>query len=181
MQNGDADGWRRLAQIYGPIVYAWARQCGCQAADAADVMQETFTSVAGAVSRFDHQREGATFRGWLWTITRNKIRDTARAANNQQATGGTNAMLQMQQYVDHVEAADPPSELHADNTSARRRACELIRDSFDPRTWRMFWETAVIGRQPQAVADEMQVSRWAVYKAKARVLQRLRQQMEGLE
>ncbi len=181
VQSGDAEGWRRLAQIYGPIVYAWARQCGCQAADAADVMQDTFASVAGAISRFDHQRDGATFRGWLWTIARNKIRDGARAAVHDQAMGGTNAMLQMQNFLARVEAADPPSELHADNASARRRACEMIRRSVDGRTWRMFWETAVMGREPQAVADEMKVSRWAVYKAKARVLQRLREQMEGLE
>jgi DNA-directed RNA polymerase specialized sigma subunit len=31
------------------------------------------------------------------------------------------------------------------------------------------------------VADEMGVSRWAVYKARARVLQRLQQQMDGIE
>ncbi|MGB7343069.1 MAG: sigma-70 family RNA polymerase sigma factor [Pirellulaceae bacterium] len=183
--QGDADGWRRLAQIYGPIVYGWARRCGCQNADAADVMQETFAAVAGAIGRFDYQRSDATFRGWLWTIARNKIRDQARQAGDDVAAGGTNALLQMAAMADNDPASlsesDPPSELLADSAAAQRRACELIRQSFDGRTWRMFWETAVLGREPIAVAEEMQVSKWAVYKARARVLQRLRQEMAGLE
>jgi RNA polymerase sigma-70 factor (ECF subfamily) len=45
----------------------------------------------------------------------------------------------------------------------------------------MFWETTVEGRDPAHVAEEMGVSRWAVYKARARVLQRLQTQMSGME
>jgi RNA polymerase sigma-70 factor (ECF subfamily) len=182
-RDGDAEGWRRLAQVYGPIVYGWARRCGCQSADAADVMQETFASVAGAIERFDHDRDGATFRGWLWTITRNKLRDRARAGDDQYAAGGTAAQIAMQQVpvpLQGLEAAEPPSESRSDAVSARRRTLELLRENFDPRSWRMFWETAVEGREPAAVAEEMAVSRWAVYKAKARVLQRLQQELAGL-
>jgi RNA polymerase sigma-70 factor (ECF subfamily) len=187
-RRGDADGWRSLAQIYGPIIYAWARKCGCQSADAADVMQETLASVTSALSRFDHDQPGATFRGWLWTITRNKLRDRARG-ENELATGGTEANLRLQQVADRaidpdqgsMESSEPPSELASDLASARSRTLALLRDHFDPRSWKMFWETAVQGRQPADVADEMGVSRWAVYKARARVLQRLQQQMTGIE
>lgn len=183
-QAGDMDAWQRLAQVYGPIVYAWARRCGCQSADAADIMQDTFASVAGALSGFDYQRPDATFRGWLWTITRNKIRDSRRN-KDENAVGGTAAQLSLQQVAaadaKWIDGDDPPSEIESDQKSVRGRMLELIRESFDPRSWKMFWETAVVGREPQAVADEMGVSRWAVYKARARVLQRLQQQMEGLE
>lgn len=182
-RDGDADGWRRLAQVYGPIVYGWARRCGCQSADAADVMQETFAAVAGAISRFDHQRKDATFRGWLWTIVRNKLRDRARAADDQYAIGGTVAQIEMQQVESpprDFEVDEPPSEIASDLAVARRRTLELLREGFDPRTWRMFWETSVEGREPSDVAEEMAVSRWAVYKARARVLQRLKQELAGL-
>ncbi len=187
---GDADGWRKLAQVYGPVVYAWARRSGCQSADAADVMQETFSAVAKSLQNFDHQRSGATFRGWLWTITRNKLRDRARSGEAK-AIGGTDAQFQMHQIADQngqqemtargLDCDEPPSQIESDVASVRRRAIELLRENFDPRSWRMFWETAVEGREPAAVADEMGVSRWAVYKARARVLQRLQQEMQGLE
>jgi RNA polymerase sigma-70 factor (ECF subfamily) len=195
-RHGDAEGWRRLAQIYGPIIYGWARGCGCQSADAADVMQDSLASMASALSRFDHQQPGATFRGWLWTITRNKLRDRARRQNDQGA-GGTEANIRLQRVpapaddslsvgtpefnTSSVNAEEPPSELEADLASARIRALALLRDGFDPRSWRMFWETTVEGRDPAHVAEEMGVSRWAVYKARARVLQRLQAQMSGME
>ena len=182
-RGGDPDSWKQLAHVYGPIVYGWARRSGCQSADAADVMQDTFASVARALSRFDDQRDGATFRGWLWTISRNKIRDRARLVAEEAAAGGTEANVALGQIVDDVvgDPENPPTSVESDTVDARRRMIELLRQDFDPRSWRMFWETSVIGRQPADVADEMGVSKWAVYKARARVLQRLQQEMKGLE
>lgn len=186
-KDGDSESWRRLAQIYGPIVYGWARRCGCQSADAADVMQETLTSMTTAMDRFDHQREGATFRGWLWTITRNKIRDRARRDDGLRAVGGTEANLNLQQVPDpdqligSLDDEEPPSEIASDLASIRSTVLQLIRDRFDPRTWQMFWETEAVGRPPADIAEEMGVSKWAVYKARARVLSRLRQELDGIE
>ncbi len=79
----DEQAWQRVVQIYGPLVYAWARRTGLQPQDAADVTQETFAAVAMGLAKFDGHRQGATFRGWLWTITRNKAADHVR--NQQQA------------------------------------------------------------------------------------------------
>ena len=184
-QRGDDDSWRQLSQVYGPIVYGWARRCGCQSADAADVMQDTFASVAGALARFDHDRQGATFRGWLWTIVRNKIRDQQRGGDAAIAVGGTDAQMAIQNIADSPQATeimdDPPTDHLMDAATARGRMIEWLREGFDPRSWRMFWETTVQGREVVAVAEEMHVSRWAVYKARARVLQRLKQEMDGLE
>jgi len=185
-KDGNRESWQRLAQIYGPIIYGWARRCGCQSADAADVMQETLTAMTTAMSSFDHQREGATFRGWLWTITRNKLRDRVRRGDGVGGIGGTEANLQLQQVADNresaatIEAEEPPSELAADLASIRSRALQLIREKFDPRSWQMFWETEALGRPPAEVAEDMGVSKWAVYKARARVLSRLRQELDGI-
>jgi RNA polymerase sigma-70 factor (ECF subfamily) len=44
----------------------------------------------------------------------------------------------------------------------------------------MFWETAVAGRPPDEVAQEMGTTKWAVYKARARILHKLRQELEEL-
>jgi RNA polymerase sigma factor (sigma-70 family) len=65
--------WREFMQIYGPVVYGFARSRGLQDADAADLMQEVMRSVIGAMGRFDYDRNQGTFRGWLFTVTRNKI------------------------------------------------------------------------------------------------------------
>ncbi len=195
VQHGDGDAWKMLAQVYGPVVYGWARRAGCQSADAADVMQETFVAVSRAIGGFDHEIVDATFRGWLWTITRNKIRDQARRRATRQAAGddavgGTAALIAMSELPVPSAPADPQTDLSVSDLPpgdektemaiVRRRMIEFLRQKFEPRTWQMFWETAVIGRDPDDVAAEMDVSRWAVYKARARVLHRLRSELAGL-
>ncbi len=187
-RQGSDQGWRILVQIYGPIVYGWIRRCGRQPADAADVMQETFMAAAAALGRFDDRRDGNSFRGWLWTIARNKLRDQQRRERQPSAIGGSDAQLRLQQIPDsandpltRLEQDEPPSTLENDRRAIRLRALECLRQSIDPRSWKMFWEATVQGRDPQIIADEMGVSRWAVYKARARVLQRLREELAGLE
>ena len=184
--DGSADSWRQLVQVYGPVIYGWARRCGCQSADAADVMQNTLVSVAAALTRFHHDQPDGSFRGWLWMITRNKIIDQHRQAS-ERGVGGTDALISIQQMPsggtqhDCLPGEEPPGTLQSDMTTVRRRVLELLRDSFDPRQWRMFWETTALQRDPADVAAELGVSRWAVYKARARVLQRLKEEMSGLE
>ena len=94
VRERDADAWRRLARLYTPLVYRWSRQCGLQASDASDVAQEVFTAVARNVDRFRHDHPDATFRGWLWMITRNQIRlHFRRAKQRPTAQGGSTANL----------------------------------------------------------------------------------------
>ena len=84
--------WERLTTLYGPLVYSWSRRAGLQAEDAADVVQDVFRAVVIHLSGFRRERSGDSFRGWLWTITQNKIRDLRRRqAGRPEAVGGTDA------------------------------------------------------------------------------------------
>src|SRR6188474_1656748 len=65
--------WQEFVKLYGPVVYGFARKRGLQDADAADLMQEVMRSVSAAIGRLDYDRHQGTFRGWLFTITRNKV------------------------------------------------------------------------------------------------------------
>src|SRR2546421_9328981 len=71
--GNDAEAWRQFVRLYAPVVYGFARKRGLQDADAADLMQEVFRSVAGAAGRLDYDPKRGSFRGWLYTVTRNKI------------------------------------------------------------------------------------------------------------
>jgi hypothetical protein len=95
--------WECLVDLYAPEVYRWCRQSGLQGEDTADVVQEVFTAVAAHVEQFRRERPGDSFRGWLWTITRNKIRDHFRHRQGQpQAAGGTDAQQQLGQIPDSL-------------------------------------------------------------------------------
>lgn len=180
-RGGSEQAWHNLVQIYGPIVYRWLRRCGAQSADAADAMQETLLAVSQALPRFDQHAPTTTFRGWLWTIARNKLRDRQRLLQKRAELDGSNARRRLDATPAELPPESPPSTVEDDRRLGRLRALETLRPQFDVRSWQMFWETAVIGRSPADVAADLQVSRWAVYKAKARVLKRLREELEGLE
>ena len=92
VRQRDPQAWRRLTELYGPLVYHWGRRHGLSAEDASDLTQEVFSAVVGAIERFLHSPEQGTFRGWLWTIARNKLRDHfGREADREAADGGTEA------------------------------------------------------------------------------------------
>ncbi len=55
-----------------------------------------------------------------------------------------------------------------------------MRADFQEKTWKACWETVALGRPAAAVAAELDLSVGAVYAAKFRVLERLRQELHGL-
>ena len=48
----DRNAWRRMSVLYGPLVYYWCRRQGLQSADADDVVQDVFKTVAQRVDAF---------------------------------------------------------------------------------------------------------------------------------
>ncbi len=186
--EGEAVAWQQIVQVYGPLVYNWARRTGLKPVDAADVTQDTFTTVSSRLASFDSRRQGATFRGWLWTITRNKAADHVRALRQLPTPAGGSAnlaalnQLQANQVV-HAVAQDELSceASDHDKNEVIARAMALMRNRFEKSTWQAFWRTVVDGVSPDEVAEELGLSRWAVYKARSRVLQLLRSELACLE
>lgn len=171
----DHEAWRRLTLLYGPLVYGWGRQRGLRPEDAADVTQEVLAAVAVKIGDFRLDGAKATFRGWLWTITRNKIHDLyRRQAGKPQAQGGSDAQDRLQKVAasDGFEPSDPTAIVWL-----VRQALELIRIEFEERTWQAFWRTAVDGQRTADVAVELDMNPAAIRKARSRVFQRLRAEL----
>ena len=180
LRAGQTDAWERLARLYGPTVYVWCRRAGVPEADAADVSQEVLAAVARHLADFRREQPGDSFRGWLWTITRNKVRDHwRRRVDEAKASGGTTAQEMMNQVP---EVAPPDSEAGAEGEPGDlyRRALELIRSEFEERTCRAFLMVTVEARRPADVAAALGMTPGAVYIAKSRVLKRLREEFGDL-
>jgi RNA polymerase sigma-70 factor (ECF subfamily) len=169
--------WARLVELYGPLVYHWCLRAKLQPADAADVGQEVFAAVARTIVRFRRDRAGDSFRGWLYTITRNKIRD--RATSHEPAAVGGETMNRLERLP--APDSQPDDEaVCCERGELVRRAVELVRGDFEPATWNAFWRTTVDGRPADEVAAELGLTRNAVYLARARVRRRLADEFAGL-
>jgi RNA polymerase sigma-70 factor (ECF subfamily) len=177
VKERDADAWRRLARLYSPLVYRWARRCDLQASDAADVVQEVFASVARNIGTFRHDLPDSSFRGWLWTITRNQVRLHFRHNKARpQALGGSDARRLMEQHPDLVDRDGDPSGLDS-HASLVHRAVQIIRGDFQPQTWQAFWRVVIEDRPAADVAEELGMTPAAVRQAKYRVLCRLHEEL----
>lgn len=175
LKSQDGQAWRQLTDVYGPLVYYWCRKHGVKSADAADIFQEVFASVFGAIGRFHHEQKGGRFRGWLWTVTRRKIQDHYRSlATREEARGGTEAQQCMAAIPEQLEAGGLDEEERSHHNSLFVRALEFVKAEFEARTWQLFWQVVVEKRPTQEVAADLGVSANGVRQAKSRVLRRMR-------
>ena len=147
-------------------------------ADADDIRQQVFQSVALNFDSFRHDRPGDTFRGWLRVITRNKLLDHFRRREGQpQAQGGTDARRELERIAE----PELPEDTDEDLGALYHRALELVRSEFEIRDLeRPFWKVAVEGRTTAEVAAELDMSNAAVRKAKSRIVLRLREEIGDL-
>ena len=176
-RDQDPEAWRRLVTLYGPVVHHWTRRQGLSDNDAADIVQEVWTSVSLNLTKFRKDANQGTFRGWLWTITRNKVRDWFRQrVDSVAAAGGTDAQQAIQQIPD-AEPADASNDASA---ALVQRALSLIRNDFEDTTWKAFWGLAVLGHAAKDVASELGLAANAVHQARFRVLKRLRSELVSL-
>jgi RNA polymerase sigma factor (sigma-70 family) len=170
----DQQAWAEFVDLYAPMVYGYARKRGLQDADAADLTQDVLRRVAARMGSFRYDPRCGSFRGWLFTIVRRWLFDFRAKCNGHcQASGdpGVQRLLEAQAEPCEEEAAAWQRECRRGLFSW---AAAQIRPLFHDRTWQAFWQTAVEGKQPAAVARALDLSVAGVYLAKSRVIARLR-------
>ncbi|MCA9187283.1 MAG: RNA polymerase sigma factor [Pirellulaceae bacterium] len=178
VQAMDPAAWSRLVNTFGPVVYRWCRASGIDEHQAADVVQDVFVSVARGIGQFQRQKEVGSFRAWLATITRSRVRDHfRRAAKTQAAAGGSDAMDRINQLAEQVD-----STICVDNIGhgMLRSVTDRVRSEFRDEVWKAFYMVAIDGRSAADTATELGMSVANVYQSKSRVLRRLRQSMAEL-
>lgn len=167
---GNQPAWERFVALYAPLLRHWAARLGVQPPDQDNLVQEVFVVLLEEMPAFRYQ-PGKRFRGWLWTVLVNKHRQLARARVPVQADGPLDPVG----GDDVAELAEAEYQQYLVN-----RALRLMQADFEPATWQACWEYVVNGRPPADVARDLGITRNAVHLAKARVLRRLREELDGL-
>jgi RNA polymerase sigma-70 factor, ECF subfamily len=179
-QSGEADAWKDLTDLYRPLIIGWLNRQGVPAIDLEDLSQDVLLNVVKHLPTFEHSGHRGAFRSWLRTIVCSRASNYWRATGaSTQASGGSGATAALQQI------ADPDSDLNRqwDQEHYRyiiRCLLDLIEAEFEPPTLRAFRRLALEEANGAEVAEELGMSVAAVYVAKSRVLQRIRQEAEGL-
>jgi RNA polymerase sigma-70 factor, ECF subfamily len=165
-----ADDWSRLVRLYAPLLFGWARRTGVSESDATDLVQDVFTTLIEQLPTFRYDPQGS-FRAWLHTVLVNRWRAWQR--KRQPIPAGNFDTLPDTREPNLPDEAD-------DRVLLVRRALALLEAEFQPATWEAFRRTLLLGQPIPVVATELKMSPNAIYLARSRVLQRLRQEVAEL-
>jgi RNA polymerase sigma-70 factor, ECF subfamily len=130
-------------------------------------------AVAKAVPSFDRNQHSGAFRGWLASITRNKLADyLTRARRQVRGSGDSN----VQRWLDQV--ACDSSDVSVWDWNEKQQvfawAARKVREQVNANTWQAFHRTCVLGETVSTVAQELRIREGMVYVARSRVMARLR-------
>jgi RNA polymerase sigma-70 factor (ECF subfamily) len=179
-QQGEESAWRRLVDLYQPLIRACLLRQRVHPQEAEDLTQDVLAVLVKELPRFEHAGRPGAFRSWLRTVTVNRARLFWRASSGRSETAGGREALE------RIEAlADPNSSLsrvwdEEHDAHVLQRLLGLMDQEFEPATLRAFRRLTFDAAPGQEVADELGMTLAAVYAARSRVLQRLRQEAQGL-
>jgi RNA polymerase sigma-70 factor (ECF subfamily) len=169
----DEAAWSEFVDLYGPLIFGYAHKQGLQDADAADLCQDVLAAVAGCVARLEYDPSRGAFRNWLFTIVRRKLSNRRRAQRSK--PDGSQAVSAPQL----LERCPAPATKGEWESEWQRRlfqwACEQVRKDVTDTTWQAFWRTAIEDQPGKQVAADLGLSVGAVYRARSRVLARLKE------
>lgn len=171
----DAAAWTEFLAIYRPVVYRLARR-RMQDADAQDVAQRVLLAVSQAIGRWEPGPDQPPFRAWLAKIARNAILNAVSRRKPDMGSGSTSLIEVLNQQA--REDPDTTAELLVESRRETLRwVTEQIRTEFSEATWKLFWETAVLGKSIAEVAHSSRRTVGAVYMARFKVMQRLKERV----
>jgi RNA polymerase sigma-70 factor (ECF subfamily) len=171
----DASEWRRLRDIYSPMIRHWLSRLPHLHHEVDDLTQEVLVVIFRELPSFERRRDGS-FRAWLRQITVNRMYAFCKTRRKQPlAMGGpeTDQLL--------AQLADPTSDLahqwdrdHDEHVVQKLLA--TVEGDFESSTWLAFTRFALEGRPAAQVAGELGLTESAVVQAKFRILKRLREE-----
>jgi RNA polymerase sigma-70 factor (ECF subfamily) len=174
LRQKSGDAWSEFIEVYEQAIYDFSRRRGLQDADAWDVTQDVLAAVEKKVDSWEDDPSKGKFRGWLFRVARNIAVDKVVGQSRRAAASGDSRVAQLL-----TEFPDTPDQQTTVFWMEYRRALmswalEQIKPDFKETSWNSFLATAVAGRKPEEVAEELNVSLGSVYAAKFRIVARIK-------
>ena len=170
-----ASDWRRLHDLYLPLIRKWLSRVPGLRDESNDLAQEVLVVVLRELQSFERRRDGA-FRAWLRQITVNRIRAFLKARHKQPLVGlGEGGHQLLSQLEDANSDVARQWDLDHDQ-HVFQRLLAIVRPDFQPATWQAFTRFALDGLPAASVAVELGISESAVVQSKFRILKRLREE-----
>lgn len=166
-----AEAWSEFHELYAPLIYGYARRRGLNRDEADDVRSECYKAIVQQIRTFDYDHAKGGFKAWLRTMVDRRVIDLFRKKRERQANTGD---------FQQLEAGHPsPAEVwELEWKNQHLKHCvELLRSEVSQTTFQIFSMVVVQGRPVAEACDELGLSANQVYKARARMLRRVREKL----
>jgi RNA polymerase sigma-70 factor (ECF subfamily) len=170
--GGDPLAWDEFFGRYWPVVYRYARAQGCAEHTAEEIVQDVMLKVFRHRDTFLHDGCQGRFRAWLGQVVRNQVAEYRRRPSARiRASGGEDLPLDPES---DEPAADEAWE-QAFEGGLLLVLLDVVRHETEPQDYLAFELVSINGLAPEEAARITGLSRNAVYKARRRLLARLRE------
>ena len=166
-----AEAWSEFHDLYAPLIYRYARRRGLNRDDADDVRSECYKAIVQQIKTFNYDNAKGGFKAWLRTMVDRRVIDLFRKRREQQANTG--ALRQLEAVHPSPEEA---WEIEWKNQHLRH-CVEQLRSEVSRTTFEAFSIVVIQGRPVAEACDVLGMNANQVYKARARMLRRVRQRM----
>lgn len=176
----DNDAWSIFLNVYGAAIHAHCIRLGLQDSEANDVRQDVIVAVEKQLTSGRHDPNKGTFRGWIFGVSRNLIKQTIRKRDRLIATGSSGFL----KVLENMES--PESELSGDEFDLEYQrqlfkwAASLVKQRVNESSWQAFWRTTIDGTPSTEVAEDLGMTIGAVYTAKCRVITHLQKLLQEI-
>lgn len=172
--SNDAPAWQRFCGHFNTVVVNFAKHMGLSVPDAEDAAQETMLAFVKAFRDGKYNRDKGHLSDWLFGIAKHVILNFRKRQPREQLmadkTTGTSFWDMIQDDHD-IKLSWETEWRHM----VLAKCCEQARREFDPKVFKAFELYALTQTAADEVAQQLEMSRNAVYIAKCRVLSRLRE------
>lgn len=172
--GGDPLAWDEFFGRYWPMIYALARHRGCSEQTAEEVVQDVMLKVFRQRDVFQYDPLHGRFRDWLGTVVRNQVAEyRRRPAERVRARGGDSGGNGPDPVADDASPEDVWEV--AFESALLTVLLDVVRREMNPRDYLAF-ELLTLHDLPGAeVARITGLTRNIVYKARRKVVRRLRE------
>jgi RNA polymerase sigma-70 factor (ECF subfamily) len=170
----DPVAWDDFFRSYWPVVYAYSRDRGCSEHTAEEIVQEVMLTVFAQRDVFHYDPSRGRFRDWLYRVTRNQVAQRRRRPSERVRAFGGEASESPLEVESPEETPDAVWE-KAFEQALLAALLDTVRRETPPEEF-MAFELTVLQEQSPAVAAQLTgITRNMVYKARRKVLARLRE------
>ncbi len=173
--RSDTGAWNEFHALYAPLLYRYARGRGLAREDAEDVRDQCFEVVSRKIGDFDYDKQKGGFKNWLYRIASGKVIDHLRKRREKRAE-----TEQIQGLLDPSPTPDEQWEQHWKNEHLKY-CVQQVRHGVSEINYRAFEMLLFEDCTVEEVCSSLGLNSNQVYKAKSRVLQRVRKIMKDLD